>query len=290
MRFVIFGGTGSLGTETIKQLLSSYETKTILCVSRDELKQARLKKEINDKRLSFQLTDVRDADAVKRCIPEEIDSVFHFAALKHVDIGEEFPEEFIKTNVLGTINIAKAAKDARVKFCALSSTDKAVDPINTYGMTKGIAEKLFFSLNPCSTRFSVYRWGNVFGSRGSAIHSFVGGLKGKREVDITDPRMTRFWIKIADAAKFMLSTYKTASLKEAMIPPIKACSIVRVVDALASKLDIKSYNVNVVGIRPGEKIDEALVSSHQVGPIHSSLCDIQMTDDELLQMVAEEIK
>lgn len=294
MKYVIFGGTGTLGTETTRQLLQEKSTESILCVSRDELKQKKMRMAFSDPRLKFQISDIRDLEATKRCVAEGSDTVFHFAALKHVDLGEVFPEEFIKTNTLGSINVGVAAQDAKARYCILSSTDKAVDPINAYGMTKGLAEKVFFASNEhgSSTRFSVYRWGNVFGSRGSAIDSFKESLIKEKQVKITDLEMTRFWIRIEDAVKFMLWTYESASKTGAMIPPIKCCPVVRIVSELAESLNIPEYTTTEVGLRPGEKIHEVLGSAHTRGCMASfnSKNSEQMTDAEIRAMVEESIK
>lgn len=292
MRVVIFGGTGTLGTETIRQLLEFPHLKSIVSVSRDELKQKQMAGKLKDPRLTFHIADIRDADATLRSIPDGTDLVFHFAALKHVDMGEKFPVEFIKTNTLGTVNVANASIDKNVSYCILSSTDKAVDPINAYGMTKGLAEKILFSLNDtpnCPTRFSVYRWGNVFGSRGSAIEAFRASLSQRQEVDLTHPEMTRFWIRIEDAVRFMLSTYPSASRTGAMIPPIKCCKLTRIIDEIAQCLGVLNYQVNNMGMRPGEKIHEVLGSLHTGKIPFSSENSVQMSDKEIREMVMEAV-
>ncbi len=283
MKYVVFGGTGTLGTETIRQLLDDYETELVTCVSRCELKQKNLLAHFRNKKLRCFLADIRDRQATLDAVPDGTDTVFHFAALKHVDTGEAFPAEFIKTNTIGSINVADAAAAAKAKFCILSSTDKAVEPINAYGMTKGLAEKIFFSMNNRrKPLYSVYRWGNVFGSRGSAIESFSLSLKSSRSVDITHKDMTRFWIRIEDAVKFMLSTYKKASLHSPMIPPIKAASLLTIIEKMSDKMGIKEPRLRTVGLRPGEKIHESLLSD----------CDgksVRMSSDGCPQMTSKEL-
>lgn len=169
------------------------------------------------------------------------------------------PEESVKTNVLGTINIADAAIAAGVKHVIFSSTDKAVAPINAYGMSKGIAEKILFRRNQTqsTTRFSVYRWGNVCSSRGSVIPTFVSALKRGDEVPITDMRMSRFWIRIEDAVNYMLDTYTIASAHAPMIPPIKAAPVTEVVRALGDIIGVLP-RTKKIPIRPGEKLHESL--------------------------------
>ena len=194
----------------------------------------------------------------------DVETVFHVAALKHVDVIEDNPSEAIKTNVLGTINVAEAALAAGVRHVVFSSTDKAVLPINVYGMTKGLAERYLLGLNRVqdATKFSVYRWGNVAGSRGSVIHAFARSLQEERVARVTDARMTRFWIHIADAVEFMLETYRMAAADRAMIPHMRAYGVVDLVQALADVLGVKKFTVMFSGLRAGEKIHETLESNH----------------------------
>lgn len=279
MKYVILGGTGTLGTSLIDRLHEKHE---VVCFSRDELKQQELKRLYPN--VQYVLGDIRDRRSLNGFL-KNAEAVFHVAALKHVDSGEANPVEFIKTNVLGTINVAEACQDAGVKHVIFSSTDKAVLPINTYGMTKGISERYLLSLNARSskTKFAVYRWGNVAGSRGSVIHTFVESLRTQKGVRVTDPRMTRFWIHIEDAVDFMLNTYKDASPSKAMIPPMKASKVTALAAALAGKLNIKDFSVAFVGIRPGEKIHECLESSHDAC-IRSDTCE-EYTQAELQALI-----
>lgn len=256
---LIIGGTGTLGQELTKQLIKKNQAVTVF--SRDELKQKEMQHSINNKLVKFVVGDIKDRDSLNRVIRRERPtSVFHVAALKHVDILESNPEEAIKTNVIGTINVADACQEYGVKFCALSSTDKAVEPINAYGASKMLAEKVFFNRNtvcPTDTKFSVFRWGNILGSRGSAIHGFVHSITNNECVRLTHPEMTRFWLKIEDAVEFMLDGYKYAYLKNPMIPDCKSASVVEVCESIARLCGTK-VNFEVVGIRPGEKIHEKL--------------------------------
>lgn len=277
MKVLIAGGTGTLGRALTKRLLENEQT-TVVCLSRDELKQKEMERDFrNHPRLHFCIGDIRDRSVLDRAFVG-VDTIFHVAALKHVDTLELNPEESVKTNILGTMNIADAAVAAGVKYVVFSSTDKAVAPINAYGMSKGIAEKILFQRNATQskTRFSVYRWGNVLSSRGSVIPNFVTALKEGREVPITDFRMSRFWLRIQDAVEFMSSTYSIASAHSPMIPPIKAAPVTEVVHALGELIGVVPMTKKVP-IRPGEKIHESLM------PDFSS-------DDPAHQYVRSELK
>jgi UDP-N-acetylglucosamine 4,6-dehydratase len=260
MKYVIVGGTGTLGTCLIESL-SDLENE-IVCFSRDELKQQQLKTKYPHVR--YVIGDIRDKYSL-RPVLQGADTVFHVAALKHVDVLEANPTEAIKTNVLGTINVAEAALEGGAKHVVFSSTDKAVLPINTYGMTKAISERYLLDLNTkqSATRFAVYRWGNVLGSRGSVIQSFAKALRDDGHIKVTDPRMTRFWIHIEDAVDFMLETYRSADLNAPMIPKMKAASVMDLAEAMAKIVDRKDMKVSFCGLRPGEKIHETIISSHE---------------------------
>tara|TARA_R110000796_G_scaffold142352_1_gene258894 strand:+ start:2070 stop:2939 length:870 start_codon:yes stop_codon:yes gene_type:complete len=254
----ILGGTGTLGEALIKKL----GDKNCVVFSRDELKQANLKKKYPE--IGTMLGDIRDyssiENALKVCQPSRI---FHVAALKHVDLLEENPEEAFKTNVLGTINAYKAAisLDNSCSFY-FSSTDKAVLPINAYGMSKALAEKYLLSM---SSKYDylpytlVFRWGNIVGSRGSVIPHFAKSLVEKQIAYVTDTSMTRFWLRIEDALDFMLSDLGEGKVH---IPEMKSASVINLVAAIAEVLDIKEYAIETIGIRPGEKIHECVYSDH----------------------------
>ncbi len=262
MRYLVIGGTGTLGQAIIEKI---YHPKkdNITVFSRDELKQKNLK--IKYPNIKTILGDVRDKDAVSKAMVG-IDAVFLFAAIKHIDFAEENPLEAIKTNILGVVNVADACCDNNVGYCVFSSTDKAVLPINVYGMTKAIAERYLFHKNRRQdiTFFSVFRWGNILGSRGSVLNYFSDALKNKRPIDITDKRMTRFWLRIEKAAQFVLDNYKNAPEDEAMIPPMGAARVEEVLAATADVLKIPEYKTKYVGIREGEKIHECVHSNHDV--------------------------
>jgi UDP-N-acetylglucosamine 4,6-dehydratase len=283
MRTVIVGGTGTLGKELVRQILERSPEADILVVSRDELKQQEMKRRFPT--LAYQIGDVRDSRSLERAF-RGADTVYHVAALKHVDVVEANPEEAIRTNIDGTINFAEAAIAAGVRLAIFSSTDKAVLPINTYGATKMISERYLLGLNGrYATTFLVYRWGNVLGSRGSAVHSFAQTLASEGKAYLTHPEMTRFWIHIRDAVKFMLDTRDIASISRVSIPPMKAAKVTRLIEAVAEKLGVDSFGYEITGIRLGEKIHEQLESNHDFC-IRSDTAP-QLTDEELRAMVRE---
>lgn len=288
MKHLVIGGTGTLGKALTRKLLAQGDS--VICYSRDELKQKELKNEMRSDRLWCVLGDVRDREMLNRQMPD-VHTIFHVAALKHVEVIEDNPEEAVKTNVLGTINVADAASAHNVPYCVFSSTDKAVDPINVYGMTKGISERILLRRNELAqkTRFSVYRWGNVIGSRGSVIHSFSKSLRDHRKVFITSPEMTRFWIKIEDAVDFMLGTYQTAPVNKASLPQIKSAALVEVIEAIAETLGIKGYSIETSGLRKGEKLHEALLSQHSYN-FTSNQNEHRMTYSELKELLAPELE
>ena len=275
-KHLIIGGTGTLGTALVGKLVAAGEEVAVF--SRCELKQSQMRQRFPDVR--YILGDIRDPRSINGSM-RGVDTVFHVAALKHVEVGEENPVEFIKTNINGTINVAEAALAAGVKQVVFSSTDKAVLSVNTYGMTKGISERYLLSLNRRyeGTKFAVYRWGNVAGSRGSVIHAFAKSLKDDKGVRITDPRMTRFWIHLDDAVDFMLETYRSAAPDRVMIPPMKAAKVVDLAAALAGIMKVRNYSIAFSGLRAGEKIHEVLESNHEFC-VRSDTAE-QFTADEL---------
>lgn len=258
MRYLIIGGTGTLGRALTDSLLSDSDTTSVTCFSRDELKQKILSSEVKDSRLKCVLGDIRDSGSVGRSMVG-VDVVFHVAALKHVDTLEANPEESVKTNILGTINVANAAIALGVPHVVFSSTDKAVSPVNVYGMSKGISEKILLNsnLNQSKTKFSVYRWGNVVASRGSALSFFAKTLKEEGRAYITDLEMTRFWIRIEDAVEFMLDTYETC--QGITVPPMKSSPVTTMVKAISELVGVPTYETQVTGMRPGEKIHETIM-------------------------------
>ncbi len=212
---LITGGTGSLGKALIEYLTNETSVRRIAIFSRDELKQQQLRNEFKDNpKLRWFIGDIRDLERLKRAF-HGVDYVIHAAALKQVDTGEYNPMEFIKTNVLGSQNVIDAAIDSRVKKVVALSTDKASSPLNLYGATKLTADKLFVAANNYSvaygTKFSVVRYGNVMGSRGSVIPFFQNLAKSGQPLPLTDTRMTRFWISLPQAVQFVIDTFEVMS-------------------------------------------------------------------------------
>lgn len=292
MKAVVLGGTGSLGQAVIKKLLSDAKWQEVVCVSRCELKQKTLAKDLgHPKKLRFVVGDLRDPDGLARPL-SGAHTVFHFAALKHVDVLEDNPEESVKTNVIGTMGVANVAEQLGVPYVVFSSTDKAVDPINVYGMCKGISERILFRRNELQTgtRYSVFRWGNVLASRGSVIPDFISSLKKDRTIYLTHDSMSRFWIPIEEAAQFLLERYETAPAGLPCIPKIKACPVRVLAQEIASEMGITDYDVKIVGVRSGEKIHESLSSQWSHNPISSNTPHVQMKLSEIRELVREIIK
>ena len=257
---LITGGTGSLGKSLVEYLLKETKVRRIAIFSRDELKQQYLRIQFqNDPRLRWFLGDVRDLDRLKRAF-HGVDFVIHAAALKQVDTGEYNPMEFVKTNVLGSQNVIDASISAGVKRVVALSTDKASSPINLYGATKLTADKLFVAANNYSvaygTTFSVVRYGNVMGSRGSVIPFFQDIAAQGKPLPITDLRMTRFWISIESAVKFVMDSLEMMTGGELYVPKIPSMKIVDLASAVAP--DAKLVEI---GMRPGEKLHEEMISA-----------------------------
>jgi UDP-N-acetylglucosamine 4,6-dehydratase len=257
---LITGGTGSLGKALVESLLSKHKVKRVAIFSRDELKQLQMREDFNnDSRLRWFLGDIRDLERLKRAF-HGVDYVLHAAALKQVDTGEYNPMEFIKTNVLGSQNVIDASIDAGVKRVVALSTDKASSPINLYGATKLTADKLFVAANNYGknygTTYSVVRYGNVMGSRGSVIPMFKRIADSGKPIPITDIRMTRFWISIDEAVKFVLDSLEMMSGGELYVPRIPSMKIIDLADAVAPGAKIEE-----IGMRPGEKLHEEMISA-----------------------------
>jgi UDP-N-acetylglucosamine 4,6-dehydratase len=260
---LITGGTGSFGQKFTEIIFKNYEPKKVIILSRDEFKQYQMAKNFNDTEypIRYFLGDIRDKDRLFRAF-EGIDYVIHAAALKQVPALEYNPTEAVKTNVVGADNIVDAAIDAGVKKVIALSTDKAVNPINLYGATKLVAEKIFIAANAYAggrVKFAVVRYGNVVGSRGSVIPLLLNlKQKGVREVPITDPRMTRFWITLEEGVELVMKALEKAEGGEIFVPKIPSMKITD----LASAID-PNFKFRIIGIRPGEKIHETLVSEDE---------------------------
>jgi UDP-N-acetylglucosamine 4,6-dehydratase len=254
---LITGGTGSFGRECIKTVLSRYKPGRLIIFSRDELKQFEMQSELSDPCLRYFLGDVRDVDRLRQAM-RGVQYVIHAAALKQVPALEYNPMEAIKTNIHGAENVIRAALDNEVHRVIALSTDKAANPINLYGATKLASDKLFSSANNMSgrhqTRFSVVRYGNVVGSRGSVVPVFRKLLNERSpSLPITDPRMTRFWITLKQGVDFVLKNFARMQGGEIFVPKIPSVRIVDLAVAMAPELPQK-----VVGIRPGEKLHEIM--------------------------------
>ncbi|MFA6091789.1 MAG: UDP-N-acetylglucosamine 4,6-dehydratase (inverting) [Elusimicrobiota bacterium] len=258
---LVTGGTGSFGSHFVRTLLKSHKPKKVVIFSRDELKQSQLAQEIGeDPRIRFLLGDIRDLARLQRAF-HGIDIVIHAAALKQVPTLEYNPFEAVQTNIIGAENVINAAIDQNVERVVALSTDKAVNPVNLYGATKLCFEKLFVAGNSYAggtkTRFSVVRYGNVVGSRGSVVPLF----KEKRNsgtLPITDERMTRFWITLDQGVDTVLFALTNMHGGEIFVPKIPSMRIMDLAKALAPKCKI-----NVIGSRPGEKIHEVLLTEEE---------------------------
>ena len=257
---LVTGGTGSFGNKFVETMLGRYQPRRLVVFSRDELKQSEMIARFNDAALRFFVGDVRDQARLERAM-HGVDVVFHAAALKQIPSCEYNPFEAIQTNVIGAENVINAAIDAGVRRVVMISSDKAVNPINLYGATKLCAEKLFIQGNaygyPRGTVFSVVRYGNVIGSRGSVIPLFAAQRASGR-VTVTDRAMTRFWIRLEQGVEFAIRCAELMSGGEIFVPKISSMRIMDLVAAVAPGCTIED-----IGIRPGEKLHEILISEDE---------------------------
>ena len=259
---LITGGTGSFGKEFIRNVLRTSRPRRVIVYSRDEWKQSEMQSDpdFQDKSVRFFLGDVRDKDRL--CIAmRDVDYVIHAAALKQVPAAEYNPHEFIKTNVNGATNIVEAAIEAKVKRVVALSTDKAVNPVNLYGATKLCSDKVFIAANSYAgvggTTFSVVRYGNVVGSRGSVIPLFQKQRESGK-ITITNPEMTRFLITLQKGVDFVLSSLENMVGGELFVPKIPACTVSDLADVIAPDCEKE-----IIGLRPGEKMHEILIPSDE---------------------------
>jgi UDP-N-acetylglucosamine 4,6-dehydratase len=258
VRVLVTGATGSFGKRVLRALLARDDVEQVVAFSRDEMKQFTLAHDLpGGARVRWVLGDVRDQDALIRA-SRGVDVIIHAAALKQVVACEMNPLEAIKTNVTGAANVVAAALHSRVQRVVSLSTDKAVSPVNLYGATKLCAEKLITaaatSTNDCSTRFCSVRWGNVLGSRGSVVPFFMHRRK-TGVLPVTDPRMTRFWITLEQAVALVLEVLDVMVGGEVFVPKVPSMRIVDLAQSLAPECRIE-----YIGLRPGEKLDEVLVT------------------------------
>ena len=265
-KVLITGGTGSLGSALTQRLLTE-NVDTIRIFSRNENKQLEMASKFHDDRLRFLLGDVRDYNRLTRAC-EDIDIVFHAAALKHVPIIEYNPFEAIKTNVIGSQNVIDACLEEDVEKAICIGTDKAVSPLNTYGATKLLMEKLFITASNYlkkerhKTKFIALRYGNVLGSSGSVIPKFINQIKNNGKITITDPNMTRFSISMDEALDFILKVTEIGKGSEIFVPKLKAYSLMDVKDVLFDLLG--KTDEEIVGIRAGEKVNEVLINKDEM--------------------------
>lgn len=261
--FLVTGGTGSFGNTLINYLLKT-DIKKIKCFSRDENKQNAMKINILDSRMEFILGDVRDLDSVDQAL-KDVDYVFHAAALKHVPVSESNPWEFIQTNINGSRNLLLAIEKSNVQKAVFLSTDKAVYPLNTMGMTKAIMEKMVRSNNYTNIATSmITRYGNVIGSRGSVIPYFIKALQNGVVASITNPQMTRFMMTLEESVNLVLYALKNGKSGELFIQKSPAATVDTIFSAVASLLKISNPKFTISGIRPGEKIHETLLTSEEM--------------------------
>ena len=258
---LVTGGTGSFGRKFIEIMLKEHEPAKLIVFSRDEQKQHEMRQMgFDHPNLRYFIGDVRDYQRLHRAF-EGVDFVVHAAALKQVPACEYNPMEAIKTNILGSGNVVDAALDANVERVIALSTDKAVNPINLYGATKLAAEKLFVQSNAYAggreTRFSCVRYGNVVGSRGSVVPVFMRQRESGK-ITITDERMTRFWISLDQGVRFVIRCLDQMKGGEVFVPKIPSMKVVDLAKAVAPEAKI-----NIIGIRPGEKLHEVLISEDE---------------------------
>ena len=260
LTILVTGGTGSFGNKFLEMTLKKYNPKKIIVFSRDEMKQWHMAQKFTDSRVRFFLGDIRDKERLNRAV-DGVDIIIHAAALKIVPTAEYNPFESVKTNIIGAMNIIDVAIEKKVKKIISLSTDKACDPINFYGATKLASDKLFIAGNNYvgnrPTIFSIVRYGNVIGSRGSVIPFFLQLKKEKKQLTITDKNMTRFFTSLEDAVKMVWTGLKVMKGGEVFVlknPSIKILDLAKAID----KKPVKD-----IGVRPGEKINEVLISKEE---------------------------
>jgi FlaA1/EpsC-like NDP-sugar epimerase len=261
-RIFVSGATGSWGQTLITMLLNKYNVEEIVCFSRGELQQVLMKRRFNNPKLKFVIGDIRDYTSV-RMATKQIDYIFHLAALKHVPVCEENVQETIKTNIQGTTNIVNAAIENRVRKVIDVSSDKAVEPINLYGMTKAVGEKIIVQANDLSdyTKFVCIRGGNVMGSSGSVIPYFIEQIKSGGPITLTDQNMTRFFLTLEEAIQLLFKASIDSIGGETFVMNMPACYIKDLAEVL---MDVYGQvEIKETGIRPGEKLDEMLISHHE---------------------------
>jgi len=259
---LVTGGTGSIGEEIVKRLLKE-DVNKVITLGREENKNFFLERRLLDKRVQCITGDIRDTTCLKNIfIEDDIDIVYHAAAMKHVSICEKFPLESVKTNILGTYNLVEVAKENEVKKFITVSTDKAVNPINVLGSTKFLAEKI-----TTNAGFSCVRFGNVANSKGSVVPALIGDLLNSNPLNVTDPSVTRFIMRISEAADLVIDATKYSEGGEIFVLKMKAFKLSDMVDVIRDigtkifKINEKEIKINYVGLISGEKIHEELINS-----------------------------
>ncbi len=283
-KILITGGTGSLGRALAKRLLE-LNAEIVRVYSRNESSQINMQTELNDDRLRYFIGDVRDLPRLIRAM-EDVDIVFHAAALKHVPIVEYNPFEAIKTNVLGSQNVIDACLHENVDTVVCVGTDKAVSPLNTYGATKLLMEKLFVTTSNYTnperhrTKFIAIRYGNVLGSSGSVVPLFIKQLKDGKKITITDPTMTRFNITMNQALDFIIRALTKGTGGEVFVPKLKAYRLGDLKEALVDLLKQDSQT-EIISVRPGEKYHESLINNDEIRNTFEDKEDYVILEDRL---------
>jgi UDP-glucose 4-epimerase len=260
--FLITGGTGSFGNTLVDHLLKT-DVSEIRIFSRDESKQHYMRQAISDDRVRFYLGDVRNMDSIMHAV-DGADYVFHAAALKHVPAGELYPWEFANTNILGSHNLLRAIGNSTVQKSVFLSTDKAVYPVNAMGMTKAMMEKLVRSSSyPGASINLITRYGNVIGSRGSVIPQFIDSIRKHSRVQVTNRDMTRFMMSLEDSVELVLFALSQGKPGDLFVQKAPAATVDTIVKALSLLMKVKKVDIEVVGVRPGEKIHETLLTAEE---------------------------
>lgn len=285
-KILITGGTGSLGRAFTKRLLET-SVETIRIFSRSELPQITMQSELKDNRLRFLIGDVRDKDRLSRSL-EDIDIVIHAAALKHVPVAEYNPFEAVKTNVYGSQNLIECCLDKEIEMVLAVGTDKAVAPLNTYGATKMLMERLFVTANYYKgyhkIKFLCVRYGNVLGSRGSIVPTIVEQINSRNKMTLTDPNMTRFNITMNEALELIFRALDNGVGGDVFIPKLKAYKTGDMVDSIAELMNVEK-NIEKISVRSGEKYHESLISEDELRNVYETNQDYIIFEKSLYDAV-----
>jgi len=266
---LVTGGTGSIGSEIVRQL-NKQKVNKIIVFSRDDTKLFYLKKELQSEKVEYVIGDIRDKDALKRVFSKNIDAVIHAAAIKHVSFCEDNPLEAVKTNVLGTQNILDLCFEYKPDYMLNISTDKAANPTSSMGTTKYLAERLVISAsrNNLNTKFSSVRFGNVLGSRGSVIPVFLRSIKSGINLEITNEDVTRFAMSISGAVELVIESLMLSSKGGIFVMKMKAFCLGDLLQAFKNIYHEKyNFGVNIIGLQEGEKLHEELITSNEISEV-----------------------